>query len=186
MTLPSITVLAVDVQHAFLTGKATADLPERIASFIDLFAPDQVVATRYVNTPGSPCRELMGWTGAEASPGTDLHRAVAERATCVLTKNTYGLREVPEFTGRVYVLGLDTDVCVHAAATQLFDAGIDVAVVADLCGSAGGPEAHAAGLAALSRVVGAARTLTASQVLRAAAGATSSERHTELRQTRVS
>ena len=165
MTLPSITVLAVDVQRAFLTGKAATDLPERIAAFIDLLAPDQVVATRYVNTPGSPCRELMRWTGAEASPDTDLHRAIAERATRVMTKNTYGLREVPEFTGRVYVLGLDTDVCVHAATTQLFDAGIDVAVVADLCDSAGGPQAHAAGLVALSRVVGTERMLQSGQVL---------------------
>ncbi|KMV14837.1 hypothetical protein ACT17_28285 [Mycolicibacterium conceptionense] len=158
-------MLAVDVQHAFLTAKAPADLPERIAAFIDLLAPGQVVATRYVNTPGSPCRELTGWTGAETSPDTDLHRAVAERATRVLTKNTYGLREVPEFAGHVYVVGLDTDVCVHAAVTQLFDSGIDVVVVADLCASAGGSESHAAGLIALSRVVGKERVVQSGRVL---------------------
>lgn len=166
MTKASSAVLAVDVQHAFLTAKAPADLPSRIAAFIDVLGPGQVVATRYVNTPKSPCRELMGWSGAESSPDTDLHRTVAERATRVLTKNTYGLPAVPEFAGRVYVLGLDTDVCVHAAATQLFDAGIDVVVVADLCGSAGGPDAHAAGLMALSRVVGKERVVQSRQVLR--------------------
>ncbi|KXO98397.1 Isochorismatase family (plasmid) [Tsukamurella tyrosinosolvens] len=159
-------MLAVDVQHAFLTAKVPADLPARIAAFIALLGPDQVVATRYVNMPKSPCRELMGWTGAESSPDTDLHRAVAERATRVLTKNTYGLPAVPEFAGRVYVVGLDTDVCVHAAATQLFDAGIDVAVVADLCASAGGAEAHLAGLTALTRVLGRDRILPAQRVLR--------------------
>lgn len=57
-------IVVVDVQAAFLNAKAPAELPERIADFLDAHPTAARLATRYVNAPGSPCRSLMSWTGA--------------------------------------------------------------------------------------------------------------------------
>lgn len=156
-------MIVVDVQAAFLNAKAPADLPERIAAFLDAHPTAERLATRYVNGPGSPCRTLMGWKGAATSAEVQLHPLIADRVTTVVDKSTYGtdLAHLIAPGSRVLVAGLDTDVCVQAIATGLFDAGVDVHVLEDLCGSSGGPAAHRAGLRVLRRIVGADRLVFA-------------------------
>lgn len=154
------TIVAVDVQQGFLSDGVPQDLPARIAAFLDRHRDARRIATRYVNGAHSPCRTLMGWTDCEeGSTGAALHPLIAARVGVVVDKQTYGI-DLSGHVGvgdQVLVVGLDSDVCVAAIVTTLFDAGVDVRVVVDLCASSGGPRAHDAGLQVLQRVVGADR-----------------------------
>jgi nicotinamidase-related amidase len=58
---------------------------------------------------------------------------------------------------RVYVAGIDTDMCVLKIAMDLFDRSIEPVVLTDCCASTAGLQAHLAGLAVLSRNIGAKR-----------------------------
>jgi nicotinamidase-related amidase len=66
---------------------------------------------------------------------------------------------------RVLVCGADTDACVLGVALGLFDAGVPVEVVTDLCLSAGGPQAHQAGLVVLRRQLGTSRMTTSAELM---------------------
>lgn len=58
---------------------------------------------------------------------------------------------------QVFVVGIDTDMCVLKIAMDLFDIGIEPIVFTDCCASTAGLQAHLAGLAVLSRNIGAMR-----------------------------
>jgi nicotinamidase-related amidase len=58
---------------------------------------------------------------------------------------------------RVFIAGIDTDMCVLKIAMDLFDIGIEPIVFTDCCASTAGLQAHLAGLAVLSRNIGAMR-----------------------------
>ncbi len=58
---------------------------------------------------------------------------------------------------RVFVVGIDTDMCVLKLAMDFFDMGIEPIVLTDCCASTAGLQAHLAGLAVLSRNIGANR-----------------------------
>jgi nicotinamidase-related amidase len=58
---------------------------------------------------------------------------------------------------RAFVAGIDTDTCVLKIAMDLFDRSIEPLVLADCCASTAGLQAHLAGLAVLSRNIGAER-----------------------------
>ncbi|WP_415677741.1 isochorismatase family protein [Tsukamurella hominis] len=152
-------IVVVDAQVAFLTAKVPADLPARIASFLDTQPAARCLATRYRNHPTAPCSTLMGWAGASSEDDTALHPLIAARVDTVIDKDTYSADLTGHLQpgGPVYLAGLDTDVCVQAIATALFDHGTDVHVVTDLCASSGGPSAHTAGLQVLRRIVGQSR-----------------------------
>lgn len=96
----------------------------------------------------------------------ELHPLIADRIPAVVDKSTYGTDLAPLIPAgsKVFVAGFDTDVCVQAIATRLFDAGIDVHVLEDLCGSSGGPAAHRAGLRVLQRIIGSNRLIYSTDV----------------------
>jgi nicotinamidase-related amidase len=58
---------------------------------------------------------------------------------------------------RVFLVGIDTDMCVLKLAMDFFDMGIEPIVLTDCCASTAGLQAHLAGLAVLSRNIGASR-----------------------------
>lgn len=58
---------------------------------------------------------------------------------------------------QISIVGIDTDMCVLKIAMDLFDIGIEPIVFTDCCASTAGLQAHLAGLAVLSRNIGAMR-----------------------------
>jgi nicotinamidase-related amidase len=62
---------------------------------------------------------------------------------------------------RITIVGIDTDMCVLKVAMDVFDLGIQPQVLIDCCASTAGLQAHLAGLAVLSRNIGAAALLDA-------------------------
>jgi nicotinamidase-related amidase len=152
----------VDVQHGFIVPETAATVPS-IAEYIERergrYA--SVIATRFVNRPGSLYETERDWHAMMPWAEVELLPEVARAADLVLSK--HGLAPDPEEllpalrardVQTAELCGFDTDQCVLATALLLWDAGIVPRVLADLCSSSGGPDMHEAGLAIARRAIG--------------------------------
>ena len=154
-------LLLIDVQRGFVSEKTE----HAVQCIRDLLAYPfgTVIATKFVNVPGSPYRELMGWTGMGSPPATDLLDLVAERADFIIEKHLYTavgdrlLALLEELgAGTVYIAGFDTDCCILKNAEDLFERGIPCRVLMHYTASNGGPASEAAARTVLMRSVGSA------------------------------
>jgi nicotinamidase-related amidase len=162
MTIP---LLVVDVQRGFIND-FTRHLPRRIARLIERETYSPILFTRFVNSPDSPYTRLLHWDGCGGSPETDLAEELAPYMKSEFVFGKPGLCGIPEKLSdylrerevrRIGVAGIDTDMCVLKIAMDLFDRGIEPMVLTDCCASTAGLQAHLAGLAVLSRNIGAGR-----------------------------
>lgn len=158
-------LLIVDLQKGFIVDGANDLVQARIDKLINTDAFDHVISTIYYNYENSPIIRLMGWTKLLAEEDQMVLGAAATRSDYLVRKNTYSayseqlvehLRaenggELPEC---VFVTGVDTECCVLATATDLFEAGIRPIVLSHYCASSGGENAHFAGLRALDSLIG--------------------------------
>jgi len=151
-------LLIVDVQKGFI-GPATAHIPARVEALQDAF--EHVVATRFLNPPGSPYRNWIGWS--RMAPGAEEVELAFQPAAdaIILDKRTYTcvdatfLATLGEWgADAVHLAGIATDNCVLKCAVDLFEAGIRPVVHADCCASHGGAACHEAGLMLLRRFIG--------------------------------
>ena len=154
-------LLLIDVQRGFVSGETEHAVP-RIRELLNL-PFGTVIATKFVNVPGSPYRELMGWTGMGSPPGTDLLDFVEERADVVIEKHLYTavgdrLLALLEERGAdmVYIAGFDTDCCILKNAEDLFERGIPCRVLMHYTASNGGPASYEAARSVLMRSIGSA------------------------------
>ncbi len=154
-------LLLIDVQRGFVSGETEHAVP-RIRELLNL-PFGTVIATKFVNVPGSPYRELMGWTGMGSPPGTDLLDFVEERADVVIEKHLYTavgdrLLALLEERGAdmVYIAGFDTDCCILKNAEDLFERGIPCRVLMHYTASNGGPASYEAARTVLMRSIGSA------------------------------
>ncbi|MBX3028549.1 MAG: cysteine hydrolase [Chloroflexi bacterium] len=157
-----VALVVVDVQQGFVVPETQAIVP-RIVDHIE-HARERyalVIATRFVNRPGSLYETERDWPAMADRPATDLLPGVRAAADLVITK--HGLAPRPEDlvpalrerdVERVELCGIDTDQCVLATALLLWDARIAPRVLAELCASSGGVDMHTAGLAIARRSIG--------------------------------
>ncbi|WP_088892470.1 cysteine hydrolase family protein [Leptolyngbya ohadii] len=162
MTIP---LLVVDVQTGFIND-FTHHIPQRIARLIQQQTYAPILFTRFINSPDSPYTRLLQWDSCDREPETEL---AADLAPYVQSKRIFskpGLCGLPQELVRylgdhqvqqIAVAGIDTDMCVLKIAMDLFDQGIEPIVLTDCCASTAGLQAHLAGLAVLSRNIGAQR-----------------------------
>lgn len=154
-------LIVVDVQHGFL-NEHTAGVPERIDAHLRAHRDrySAIIATVFVNEHGSMFERRMRWTQMLEHPDTALDSRIADHQPVIVRKPGYGcapeLLAVMDFhrTREAHLCGIDTEVCVLQNAGALFDAGRDITVLSDLCGSTAGELAHRGGIAALGRTVG--------------------------------
>ncbi len=151
-------LLIVDVQRGFIN-----DWTDRIPGAVEVLQGGyaHVVATRFINPPGSPYRELIGWRRfAPGSEDTDF--AFQPRAGAVIVeKSTYTCID-DAFLDRldqwgadiVDICGIATDNCVLKCAVDLFERGRVPRVLSQYCASHGGGACHEAGLMLLRRLIG--------------------------------
>ena len=152
----------VDIQQGFL-NEFTAHLPGRVAHLIDSGAYAPLLFTRFINPPGSAYRRLLDWDACAGPPETSLAPELAGYSERGRVFDKHGLAGLPTDlrdhlrelqASRVYVVGIDTDMCVLKCAMDLFDLGVEPIVWADCCASTAGLQAHLAGLAILGRNIG--------------------------------
>ncbi|MBW4640363.1 MAG: cysteine hydrolase [Gloeocapsa sp. UFS-A4-WI-NPMV-4B04] len=158
-------LLIVDVQSGFINS-FTHHIPQRVARLIqrDEYAP--ILFTRFINSPDGPYQIFLDWHSCEGEPETKIASELEPfvEQSCVFSKQ--GLCGMPneladylhqQSIARIFVVGIDTDMCVLKIAMDLFDAGIEPIILTDCCASTAGLQAHLAGLAVLSRNIGAQR-----------------------------
>lgn len=155
-------LLIVDLQRGFL-GPDTDWLAGAVAGYLERHHERYalVLATRFVNQPGSRYETERDWHAMMQPDETALVPAIAHLVEAVLVKD--GLApDRDELLGlladagieRVDLCGLDTDQCVLATALLLWDAEVVPRILSDLCTSSGGAELHDAARAMLRRSVG--------------------------------
>lgn len=156
-------LLVVDVQRGFLNDY-TAHVPRRVADLVRRGGYDPVYFTRFENPPGGPYRKLLSWSACERPPETDLAPEVEPFAAAERVFSKPGYAGLPDALAgvlpdaeveRITVVGIDTDMCVLKVALDLFDLAIEPIVLVDCCASTAGLQAHLAGLAVLTRNIGA-------------------------------
>ncbi len=160
-----IPLLLVDVQNGFLNN-FTHHIPDRVVKLIRQEQHAPILFTRFLNQPDGPYTRLLHWEGCSEEPETALVDQLTEFADPALVFAKPGLCGLPsELTSylsqhqieQVAIAGIDTDMCVLKIAMDLFDEGIEPIVLTDCCASTAGLQAHLAGLAVLSRNIGAQR-----------------------------
>jgi nicotinamidase-related amidase len=158
-------ILIVDVQRGFI-NEYTHHVPPRVAQLLRGGEYHPVLFTRFVNRAGGPYHRFLDWHACQGPPDTDLAPELEPFARPELTFSKPGLCGIPEELNaylrqhgydRVFVAGIDTDMCVLKVALDLFDRSIEPIVLTDCCASTSGLQAHLAGLAVLSRNIGALR-----------------------------
>lgn len=151
-------LMIIDVQRGFVND-ATYHVPGRVAELQPQYGT--VIATRFVNPPGSPYRNLIHWNGF--APGSaDTEFAFTPRPSAVIIeKRRYGCidRDFLDMLRRcgadtVHLCGIATDNCVLKCAVDLFEAGVRPIVLSGACGSHGGADYHEWGLKILARLIG--------------------------------
>ncbi len=162
-------LLVVDVQQGFL-NRYTHHIPDRIVQLIERDQPDPVLFTRFVNAPDGPYHRFLDWHACVGSPETDLAPEMAPFASPDRVFVKEGFTGISDELAkelqrlrleRVMIVGIDTDMCVLKVAMDVFDLGIQPLVAIDCCASTAGLQAHLAGLAVLSRNIGADALLDA-------------------------
>lgn len=158
-------LLIVDVQVGFI-NEFTHHIPQRVVRLIDRDRYAPLLFTRFVNAPGGPYDRFLDWHSCNDEPETDIVPELKPFAQHDFVFSKLGLCGMPdELIGylrqhcleRVFIVGIDTDMCVLKIAMDLFDIGIEPIVFTDCCASTAGLQAHLAGLAVLSRNIGAMR-----------------------------
>lgn len=158
-------LLIVDLQLGFI-NEFTHHIPQRIIRLIqrDNYAP--LIFTRFLNSKDGPYQRFLNWHNCDCEPEINLVPELkpfaqqdlifSKPGRCGITEELASYLKSGQFE-RVFIVGIDTDMCVLKIAMDIFDMGIEPIVLTDCCASTAGLQAHLAGLSVLSRNIGAGR-----------------------------
>ena len=176
MTTASTTVpthvdglILVDVQAGF----RTAETEHVIEKILDLTVSAQkaklpIILTRFVNLPDSLFRKELNWKDcSEDHPSSQLIEELTDASIRYPVVRKFGYSSGGVLAAhcrargiaRPLIVGIDTDSCVLACASELFDSGIAPVIETNACASTGGAEMHAAGVSLMRRMLGPAAVL---------------------------
>lgn len=158
-------LLIIDVQKGFIINEAVTLTKNNIDGLLSLGCFDCVISTVYQNYENSPIIKLMGWNKLLEDDEQQLTGKVQHHSDYVVKKTTYSAvnaelldtlkgicdGNLPEY---VFVVGVDTECCVLATATDLFELGIRPIVLTKYCGASSGAEYHKAGLLSMQSLIG--------------------------------
>lgn len=158
-------LIIVDVQKGFINN-FTHHIPKRLVQLLETQEFEPVLFTRFVNDQKGPYSQFLQWDGCDREPDIELADELQPVAQPDLVFSKTGICGLPdELTNylhkrsikQIAIAGIDTDMCVLKIAMDLFDLCIEPIVLTDCCASTAGLQAHLAGLAVLSRNIGAQR-----------------------------
>lgn len=156
-------LVVVDVQYLFAkTADPDGRVTGYIANHIDRGGYGKIIATRFVNRPGSLADTELGYTlGMAEDPAAQTLPAITRRVEYTVDHAGYAplsrdmdiLVKQAQDHGikRAVVMGFDTDACVLSTAFALWDRGMPVALAERGCASSGGQSMHEAGLSVARR-----------------------------------
>ncbi len=158
-------LLIIDVQKGFITNAAVTVTKNNIDGLLALNCFDCVISTVYQNYENSPIIKLMGWNKLLEDDEQQLTGKARYHSDYIVKKTTYSavnenllntLKEIGDgsLPECVFVVGVDTECCVLATVTDLFEQGIRPIVLTKYCGASGGAEYHKAGLLSMQSLIG--------------------------------
>jgi nicotinamidase-related amidase len=163
----------VDVQEGGL-NKNTAGLVEKVNKLSEYWYQREwpVVFSRFINLPGSNWQKLRNWHEFEGEPDTLLAKGLTVKTPYIFKKSTYNawsseVRAVclAQSVTDVAIVGMDTNECVLATATAVFDDGFTPWVIKDACASTGGEKAHNTVIPLLEALLGKQQIITIKEIL---------------------
>ena len=156
----SNTLLVIDVQQGFITD-VTAHIPTKVLRLLRRNVFDHVAFTQFVNLPGSFFETRLDWNKMKQSPEIDIVHELRPFATNCFVKYSYSCLtpRMSEFIAsagstKVFLVGLETDICVLKTATDAIEAGLAPYVVSDCCATTAGPAVHSSALGIIGRFIG--------------------------------
>lgn len=158
-------LLIVDVQQGFINS-FTHHIPQRVARLLERGEYDPILFTRFINLPDGPYQQFLDWHSCCSEPETTIVPELEPFMRTDLVFSKPGLCGMPDelksylieqAIKQIFLVGIDTDMCVLKIAQDIFDLWIEPIVLTDCCASTAGLQAHLAGLAVLSRNIGAMR-----------------------------
>lgn len=161
----SAPLLIVDVQSGFINS-FTHHIPQRIVRLIEQGDYAPLIFTRFINETHGPYQQFLNWHSCSCEPETSIVPELELFAQAPTVFSKPGLCGMPNDLAeylqqqgikQIFIVGIDTDMCVLKIAMDIFDIGIEPIVLTDCCASTAGLQAHLAGLAVLSRNIGAQR-----------------------------
>lgn len=157
---------SVRFRAELLTNSLTHHIPQRIARLIQRGEYEPLLFTRFINDTDGPYQRFLDWHSCDSEPETNIVPELASFAQAGFVFSKPGQCGMPDELAeylrkqgskRVFIVGIDTDMCVLKIALDIFDINIEPVVLTDCCASTAGLQAHLAGLAVLSRNIGAGR-----------------------------
>ena len=156
-------LVVVDMQNGFARYDQT--ITKQIKGLLDLNIFDSVVATRFLNGTNSIYEKLFGWNKLESEDEQALVDGYEDHIDFIFDKYIYNcvnasfIQKICQlndgiYPEKIFIVGVDTDCCVLAIATGLFEHNIRPVVLTQYCDSNGGPDSHQAGLLCMKRLIG--------------------------------
>ncbi len=159
-------LIVVDMQNGFLRRKETIELSKKIKKLLEMKIFDVVVGTRFLNAENSAYEKMLDWSKMKAGDEeTKIPSDLRKHMNYIEDKYIYSCVNVNfiqrlcqlndgEIPKKVFIVGVDTDCCVLAIATALFEYNIRPVVLTKYCNSTGGLDFHKAGSMCMKRLVG--------------------------------
>ena len=158
-------LIAVDVQNGFVKTDYAEETFKYIRRLMEKRLFDEVIATQYWNEEGSIICRLMNWHDLCTEEEQALRPEISPYVDHITRKNTFSSmnEETTELLKKinggslpelVFVLGFDTECCVLATATDLFEMGVRPLVLTRYCGSHDGDVYHKAGIISMDHLIG--------------------------------
>ena len=165
--------IGVDLQEGFLSDRIRgSDYVRRVCEFLAGQDRSRVILTRFVNQPDSNFERLLDWPKMQAQDDeTRLIGNLENQNFTIVQKLTYS-SWVTEAKSRanelncqqIVIFGLDAEACVLKTALDVFDAGLEPIVLADLCESSAGSDRNRTGLDLIASLTGVRQVIESSKL----------------------
>ncbi len=166
-------LVVVDLQNGFVND-GSQHVVKPVVRFIEDWKArgGHVLATRFINDPGSQWERLIHWSRLRTEPETSLVDEIDTSGCRVVEKRTYTsltpkVLDVIADGGyeTLLLIGIATDGCVLKTAVDAFEQGLTPIVLSDLCASHAGNQVHEAGLLLIGRFIGKDQIISSKELL---------------------
>lgn len=171
-------LLVIDCQNGFISEHSQGIIPVVSGLVKEWQARGlPVIASKFINEPGSPYERLINWTRCQGSPDTDIvdglqehvddGMPVVEKPGYTFFTREWADRAVAEEWSDVVMVGIDTDGCVLKSALDAFELDLTPWIVTDGTASHSGQKAYEAALYIAGRTIGRGQLVGAQTILAA-------------------
>ena len=151
-------LLIIDVQQGFI-NEHTKHLPSMIEEIQKYY--DFVFISKFYNAKNSFFHKLINWDKMEIGTKDFDLAFIPQKKAKIINKSIYSCVSKKflkilkkKKIKKIYIVGLETEICVSKTAIDLIEAGITPVVLSKYCASCVGEKSHRFGVQTLKRYIG--------------------------------